>query len=74
MRFFRLIHRAEAICVAIATSVAAGVLGKTDEKINHLLDKVGIGIPVDKLGLYADVAAGTIFVVLRVYGKRKGTH
>jgi hypothetical protein len=69
--FIRFIHRLEVVCVAIATTVATGVVGGANEAATVWLHKRGIGVPVDRIGGVADVLAGTMYVY-GLYRRKRG--
>ena len=63
-----LLHRLELMCVTIATAVATGTFKGLDDRMSEI-----VGLPVDRIGVYADIGAGALAFHSWNH-KRKGKH
>lgn len=50
-----ILHRIEAVAVTVATTIATGSLRGVNESLSQM-----IGFPIDRIGAFADIVAGTL--------------
>ena len=50
-----LLHRLELLCVSVATTVATGTFKGLNDRLSEI-----VGIPVERLGVWADLGAGIL--------------
>ena len=63
----RIIKRLEAVCVLLATTAASGTFHNINEWITRALN---LPIPMDKIGVFADLGAGSIALWHHLHHKR----